>query len=109
MANSKRSIFSSIFGLGKKQNTEAEETAELEARQRLERRIEEVLAQAAEAPKPLFEEDHAALVKQEETESLAEILPITASALPRRKVPAPVAFLPQVVEVERPYAANERW
>lgn len=42
MANDKRGLFSSIFG--KKPDLEAEEAAELEARQRLERRIEQALA-----------------------------------------------------------------
>lgn len=45
MANdSKASVFSSIFGRGKKERKEAEEAAELEARQRLERRIEQALS-----------------------------------------------------------------
>ncbi|HEY2469057.1 MAG TPA: hypothetical protein VGI45_14635 [Terracidiphilus sp.] len=110
MENSKRSIFSSIFGRGKKQHKEAEEAAELEARQKLEKRIQQILAEAVEAPKPVVEENHVALVTQDkEVEALAEVLPITASALSRRKAPAPADFFPPRVEVERRYVANERW
>lgn len=110
MENGKRSLFSSLFGRGKKQNREAEEAAELEARQKLERRIQQVLAEAAEVPKPLLEEHPIELiVRDEETESLAEVLPITASALHRRKAPTPAPFLPASVEIERSYVANERW
>lgn len=108
MANSRRSLFSSIFSRGKKLNKEAEEAAELEARRKLELRIQQILAQTAEAPKQLLEEDHTAMVVQEEEESVAEILPITASALIRRKTPVPVDFWPSNAEVERRYAVNER-
>lgn len=45
MANdSKTGIFSTFFGRGNKAQKEALEAAELEARQRLERRIEQALA-----------------------------------------------------------------
>ena len=106
MANGKRSLFSSIFGRGKKQNTEAEEAAELEARQKLEERIQQVLAVPVEAAKPALEDNHA-MVLQDEPESIAEVLPITASALIRRKTPATIDFWPASAEVERPYAVNE--
>ena len=106
MANSKRSLFSSLFGRGKKQNAEAEEAAELEARRRLEERIQQVLAVPVEAAKPALVDDHT-LVLQEEEESMAEVLPITASALTRRKTPAVIDFWPGSTEVERPYAVNE--
>jgi hypothetical protein len=109
MANGKRSLFSSLFGLGKKQNKEAEEAAELEARHKLEERIQRVLAEAAQAPKPALEEKHVAMVAQEETvETVVEILPITASVSSRRKVPAPVDFWPSNAEVEQRYAVNGR-
>lgn len=45
MANDrKRSLFSSLFSRENRKNQEAEEAAELEARQKLERRIEQALA-----------------------------------------------------------------
>jgi hypothetical protein len=108
MANGKRSLLSSIFGLGKKQNKEAEEAAELEARHKLEERIQKILAEAAQAPKPVVKEEHVALVAQEETETVVEILPITASVSSRRKVPASIDFWPSNAEVEQRYAVNGR-
>ena len=107
MENDKRSLFSSLFGRGKKQNKEAAEAAALEARQKLEQRIQEVLAAAAEAPKPLFEESQAGLTLTEEPVTVAEVLPITASALNRRKAAISVDLWPGNVQVERPYAVNE--
>lgn len=110
MAN-KRSLFSSIFGRGRKQHKEAQEAAVLEARQKLEKRIQQVLAEMVEAPKAAVEETHLQLaVVEDEAQSVVEILPITASALQRRKTPASVEFWPtSSPEVERPYAVNERW
>jgi hypothetical protein len=109
MANGKRSLFSSIFGIGKNQNKEAEEAAEIEARHKLEERIQRVLAEASRAPEPILEEEHVAMIAQEqEPEYVAEILPITASVSSRRKVPAPVDFWPSNAEVEQRYAVNGR-
>lgn len=108
MANSKRSLFSSLFGGGKKQRKKAEEAAGLEARQKLEKRIQQVLAELAESPQPAVERNHAELITQEkEAESVVEILPITASAVSRRKPPAPLDLWPGTAKVERPYAVNE--
>jgi hypothetical protein len=79
----------------------------MEARRKLEERIQQVLAlQIAETTEPALVEDHA-LALQEEQESVAEVLPITASALIRRKDPVVIDFWPGSAEVERRYAVNE--
>lgn len=103
MTNGRKHSFFSLFG-SKKQDIEAQEAAEREARQKLEKRIEQVLAEAAAPPK-LLEENHSALVPVE----MAEVLPITASVPPRRKVAAPVDFWQPSPETKRPYAVNQRW
>src|ERR1700747_1615162 len=102
MANEKRSLLSSLFGRGKKQNKDAEEAAELEAKQRLEKRIEQVLAGAARAPKAVVENHPSELVIQDEVQSVAEVLPITASVFARRKTPSNAGFWPGNTETERP-------
>lgn len=107
MANEKRSLLSSLFGRGKQQNKEAEEAAELEAKQRLEKRIEQVLAEAAKAPKPVVEEQHAELAIEDAVQSVAEVLPITASVFTRRKTPSNSGFWPGNADIERPHAVNE--
>ena len=107
MENDKRSLFSSLFGRGKKQNKEAAEAAALEARQKLEQRIRGVLAAAAEVPKPLIEESQPVLVLAEDAGNVADVLPITASALKGRRAPISVDLWPGNVQVERPYAVNE--
>lgn len=110
MANeSKRSLFSSLFGRGKRQNKETEEAA-VEARQKLERRIQQVLSEMVEAPKVAVEANHLELtIVEEEPENVAEVLPITASALQRRRTPVSADFWPTSTEVERPYAVNQHW
>lgn len=101
MAN-KQGLFSSLFGGSKKVNQEAQEAAELEARERLEKRIEQVLAEAAQTPKSPVETEAA------KPETVAEILPITASALTRRKTTPSVGFWQPTDETDRAYAVNER-
>lgn len=103
MANGRKHSLFSLFG-SKKQETEAREAAEREAREKLEKRIEQVLAEAAATPKPI-EESQPTLISKE----IAEVLPITASVSPRRKAAAPVDFWQPSSEAERPYAVNQRW
>ena len=108
MANGgKRGFFSSLFRSRKQK--EREETADLESRQRLEERIQQILAEKVEVPE-LFavEKKSTGLMTQEEAEVEVELLPISASVIPIRKAPVQPAFVLSTYEVPRSYAANER-
>ena len=105
--DSKRGFFSSLFGNRKQK--ELEETARLESKHRLEERIEQVLLERVAVPVFLvIEEKHAAAISQEEAEPEVELLPISASVIPRRKAPAQAAFVLQAFEASRSYASSER-
>jgi hypothetical protein len=108
MANEgKRGFFSSLFG--SKKQKEQVETDELESKQRLEARIQQILAEKAAVPTLLMmEEKHAAPMPQEEEADFpVELLPISASVISIRKAPVS-SFLPSSVEAPRSYAANGR-
>jgi hypothetical protein len=101
----KRGFFSSLFRT--KHRSEEEEAADLETRRRLEARIQQILADRTDVPNPLIEKDETALmVLPEEIEPQVDLLPITASVLSKPKAPVAAPFL---VEIGRPYAANDRW
>ena len=109
MANDrKRGFFSSLFGSRKR--TEEEEAAQQESKQRLEARIEQILAEKVAVREILAEkESQPELVLQpEEVEPEVELLPISASVVPIRKMPAQSAFVLAAFESPRSYAANER-
>ena len=84
----------------------------LESRQRLEERIQQVLAERAVVRELLFEEKNeknAALVmREEEPEPEVELFPISASVIPIRKAPVQSAFVLPAFEVPRSYASNRR-
>jgi len=108
--DSKRGFLSSLFG--KKKQTEEEATADLESRQRLEARIQQILAEKAAAPELLMmEENHDPAIseqKEEEAEIPVELLPISASVISIRKTPVSSSFMPSGFDVPRSYAANQR-
>ena len=107
--NGKRGFFSSLFG--KRKQTEGEATAELESRQRLEARIEQILAERVAVPElHLMEENQDAAIspQQEEPEIPVELLPISASVINRRKAPVPAVFLLSTVDESQSYASNAR-
>jgi hypothetical protein len=108
MANDRKQGFlSSLFG--KRKPTEEEETAALESKQRLEARIEQALAERAVVHEILAEQSPVALTtKEDEPEPEIELLPISASAMPRRKTPVPSILLISKVEEMNTYAANGR-
>ena len=100
----KRGFFSSLFR--NQSRKELDEAADLDTRQRLEARIQRILADRDDVPKLIFDEPAELMVRQEEVEPEIELLPISASVLSKPKAPAPVPFL---VEIGRPVAANDRW
>jgi hypothetical protein len=109
----KRGFFSSLFG--KKKRKEEEETAELESKHRLEERIQQILAEKISVPEVFVREKHAALMIQKEkaepeaeAEVEIELLPISASAITRRKAPVRPAFVLASFDEPRTYVANER-
>ena len=107
--NGKQGFFSSLFG--KRKQTEWEATAELESKQRLEARIEQILAERVAVPElHLMEENQDAAIspQQEEPEIPVELLPISASVISRRKAPVPAVFLLSTVDESRSYASNAR-
>ena len=104
--DSRRGFLSSLFG--SRDHKKQEETAALESRQRLEERIQLILAEQAHVPELIKEETQTVLVAQEEVETDIELLPITASVF-NRKGPIPASFLPECIEATRFYAANDRW
>jgi len=110
MANDqRRGFFSSLFG--KKKQTEDEIIAELESKQKLEARIQQILADRVEPPICVLAEETfvaAETPETQEVEATVELLPISASAMPRRKAPVPSVFLLSSVEDTRSYASNER-
>lgn len=109
MANDRKQGFlSSLFG--KRKQTEQEETADLESKQRLEARIQQILAEKAAVPElRVIEENHAGpMPQEEEAEIPVELLPISASVIPIRKAPAQPAFVLSAFEVPRSYASNQR-
>jgi hypothetical protein len=109
MANhSKQGFFSSLFG--KKKQTEEEEKAELESRQRLEARIQQILAEKVVVSEILMKEENqdAAVRQGEEPEVPVELLPISASVVPISKAPPKTAFVLSAFEVPRSYASNGR-
>jgi hypothetical protein len=105
-SDGKRGFFSSLFG--SRRQKEDQEAADLDSRHRLEKRIEQILAEQVQVPQLLKEEDPAAVVAQQEAEPDIDLLPITASVF-NRKGPIPASFLPASVEANRFYAANEHW
>ncbi len=109
MANDRKQGFlSSLFG--KRKQTEQEEMAELESKQRLEARIQQILAEKAAVPERLvIEENHAeVMLQEEEADFPVELLPISASVIPIRKAPAQAAFVLAAFDVPRSYASNQR-
>ena len=108
MANDRKQGFlSSLFG--KRKRTDEEVAAELESKQRLEARIEQVLAERAVVHEILAETSPVALVvKEEEPEAEVHLLPISASVMPRRKRPVPAVFVLSNVEEIPQYTANHR-
>jgi len=111
MANhSKQGFFSSLFG--KRKQTEEEVTAELESKQRLEARIEQILAEKVVVSELLLTEENqdAEVSQEEETEVPVELFPISASVIPIRKVPPKTAFVLAAFETEAPrsYASSQR-
>lgn len=109
MANHrKQGFFSSLFG--KKRQTEEEERAELESKQRLEARIQQILAEKVAVSEVLMkEENHDAGVRQEEEPEVpVELFPISASVIPIRKAPPQPAFELCAFESPRSYASNQR-
>ena|SRR5258708_1447105 len=106
----KRSLFSSLLGpFSNRKHKESDDSAAIAARQRLEERIQQVLAERVPVPELLIEDNHAALMTQEEeAEPEVELLPISASVISIRKAPVSSSFLPSNFEVPRAYAANER-
>ena len=105
--DSKRGFFSSLFG--NKKQKEQDEAAVLESRHRLEERIQQVLAERAAVQELLIEEEHVALmVQEEEPESEVELFPISASVIPVRKAPVQSAFVLPAFETPRSYATNQR-
>jgi hypothetical protein len=111
MANDRKQGFlSSLFG--KRKQTEVEATAELESKQRLEARIQQILAEKAAVSELLvIEEKHAdGMPQEEEAEVPVELFPISASVIPIRKAPPKTAFVLSAFEDEAPrsYASNQR-
>ena len=108
MANRKRGFFASLFG--KRKQTEQEERAELESKQRLEARIQQILAERAVVPELLKMEENQApeIPREEEAELPVELLPISASVISIRKTPVAAPFLLLNEEDFRTYAANGR-
>jgi hypothetical protein len=107
----KRGFFSSLFG--KKKRKEEEEAAELESKHRLEERIQQILAEKIPVSEVFVREKHAALMIQKEeakaeAEVEVELLPISASAITRRKASVQPAFVLASFEDPRSYVANER-
>jgi hypothetical protein len=103
----KRGFFSSLFG--KKKRKEEQETAELESKHRLEERIQQILAEKIPVSEVFVREKHAAImIQKEEAEPEIELLPISASAITRRKAPVQPAFVLATFEEPRSYASNER-
>jgi hypothetical protein len=108
MANgNKQGFFSSIFGGSKKPDLEEQEAAEREARQKLEKRIEQVLAEAALPPKSVAEGEPGKAMEGGKPESVVEMLPITASVLSRRKTTPHMDFWQPGTEADR-FAVNQR-
>jgi len=107
--HSKQGFLSSWFGKKKKQN-EADETARMELKHRIEERIRQVLAETNEVSEfRMVEKTLAAPTTQEqEAEPIVDLLPISASVIGSRKAPVQDNFLLSSFEVPRPYAANER-
>lgn len=107
---SKRGFFSSLFG--NKKQKEDEQTAQLESRQRLEERIQQVLAERAVVRELLVEEKNeknaALMMREEEPEPEVELFPISASVIPIRKAPVQSAFVLPAFETPRSYATNQR-
>ena len=109
MANhSKQGFFSSLFA--KRKQTEEEATAELESKQRLEARIQQILAEKVVISEILMKEEtqEAAISQEEEPEVPVELLPISASVIPISKAPPKAAFVLSAFEVPRSYASNQR-
>jgi hypothetical protein len=105
--NGKRGFFSSLFG--KKKQNEDEGSSELDSRQRLEERIQQILAERVKVPEPLIKENPAALmIREEEAEPEIELLPISASVLSSRKERVPVSFLASTLDIVQSHAANAR-
>ena len=106
MANDrKQGLFSSLFG--KRKQTEEEATAELESKQRLEARIEQMLAERAAVSEILKMKDNEAaeMPKEEEVEPEVELFPISASVVSIRKAPTSSSY--RTFEAPpRSYAAN---
>jgi hypothetical protein len=107
MANDrKRGFLSSLFG--RRKLTEQEEMEALESRQRLEARIEQILAEKAVVREIIAETSPVALVLQkEEPEPEVELFPISASVLGRRKERVPSVFMLSTVESGQPFALRE--
>jgi hypothetical protein len=103
----KRGFFSSLFG--KKKRKEEEEAAELESKHRLEERIQQILAEKISVPEVFVREKCAAIMIQEEVaEPEIELLPISASAITKRKASVQPAFVLATYDEPRSYAANGR-
>jgi hypothetical protein len=112
MANDrKRGFLSSLFG-NRKQKAD-EEAAELESKQRLEQRIQQVLAERAAVPELLLIEENqpaqiAQMSQEEEADFPVELFPISASVLPIHKAPVQPAFVLSAFEAPRSYVSNQR-
>jgi len=104
----KQGFLSSLFG--KRRQTEQEEIAELESKQRLEARIQQILAEKVVVSELLMREEipDAGLQQEEEAELPVELLPISASVIPIRKAPAQSPFVLEAFEAPRSYASNQR-
>lgn len=109
MANhSKQGFFSSLFG--KRKQTEEEVMAEFESKQRLEARIEQILAEKAAVSEILLNDEHPAaeVSQEEEPEVPVELFPISASVIPISKAPPKPAFVLSAFESPRSYASSQR-
>lgn len=104
----KRGFFSSLFG--SKKQKEQEVTDELESKQRLEARIQQILAEKAAVPELLMMEEKPAapMPQEEEADFQVELLPISASVIPIRKAPAQAAFVLSAFEAPQSYASNQQ-
>jgi hypothetical protein len=103
----KRGFFSSLFG--KKKRKEEQETAELESKLRLEERIQQILAEKISVSEVFVREKHAAImIREEVAEPEIELLPISASAITRRRAAVQPAFVLATFDEPRSYVSNER-
>jgi hypothetical protein len=105
--DSKQGFFSSFFG--NKKQKEQEEAPPLESRNKLDERIQRILAEQAAVAKPVIKEIPAvSMAQEEEAEPEIELLPISASVLSSRKARVQVSFVTSSLDAVRSYASNER-